>query len=77
MEFIPNTNGSSSAQLKFKNGYTVVVSKGTGTATTIGSPYQLECVPVNARISDDVIGYLTSDEVTEIMYEIQCLKKIS
>ena len=77
MEFVPDENGSSIAKLKFKNGYTVVVSKGTGTTTTIGSPYQLECVPQNANISDDIIGYLTEDEVTELMYEIQSLKKIS
>lgn len=77
LEFTSNEDGSSVAKLKFKNGYEVVVSKGTGTATTIGSPYQLECIPQNANISDDVIGYLTEEEVTEIMYEIQSLKKIS
>lgn len=77
LEFKPITEKSSKAELTFKNGYTVVVASGTGTATTVGSPYQLECVPQNATISDDVIGYLTSEEVTELMYEIQNLTKVN
>lgn len=77
LKFISNSQGTQIAELTFKNGYTVVVTQGTGTVTTVGSPYQLECIPQNANISDDVIGYLTSDEVTELMYEIQSLKKVS
>ncbi len=77
MEFVPVTENSSKAEITFKNGYKVVVRQGTGTATTVGAPYELQCIPQNATISDDIIGYLTSEEITELMYEIQLLNKIS
>ena len=64
------------ASLKLKNGYTVVVRTGRGTATTVGSPYEFELVPVNSIVSDDRIGYLTEEEITQLMYEAQSLAKL-
>ena len=64
------------ASLKLKNGYTVVVRTGRGTATTVGSPYEFELIPMNSVICDDKIGYLTEEEITQLMYEVQSLSKI-
>lgn len=64
------------ASLKFKNGYTVIVRTGKGTATTVGTPYEFELIPVNSIISDDRIGYLTDEDVTQLMYEVQSLSKL-
>lgn len=64
------------ASLKLKNGYTVVVRTGRGTATTVGSPYEFELVPVNSIVSDDRVGYLTEEEITQLMYEAQSLAKL-
>ena len=57
------------ASIKFKNGYTVIVRTGRGTATTVGSPYEFELVPVNPIVSDDKVGYCTEEDVTQLMYE--------
>ena len=64
------------ASLKLKNGYTVVVRTGKGTATTVGSPYEFELIPSNLTISDDKIGYCTEEDITQLMYESQSLSKI-
>lgn len=64
------------ASIKFKNGYTVIVRTGRGTATTVGSPYEFELVPVNPIVSDDKVGYCTEEDVTQLMYESQSLPKI-
>ena len=66
----------SKASLKLKNGYTVVVRTGKGTATTVGTPYEFELIPINSVISDNKIGYLTEEDVTALMYEAQSLSKI-
>lgn len=64
------------ASVKLKNGYTVVVRTGKGTATTVGSPYEFELIPLNSKICDDRIGYCTEEEITQLMYESQSLSKI-
>ena len=64
------------ASLKLKNGYTVVVRTGRGTATTVGSPYEFDLIPKNSVISDDKIGYLTDEDITQLMYEAASLTKI-
>lgn len=64
------------ATLKLKNGYTVIVCTGKGTATTVGSPYEFELIPQNSIISDDKIGYCTEEEITQLMYESQSLPKV-
>ena len=64
------------ATLKTKNGYTVVVRTGKGTATTVGSPYELEIIPTNSLISDDIIGYCSEDDITQLINDVQSLPKI-
>ena len=64
------------ASLKLKNGYTVVVRTGKGTATTIGSPYEFELIPFNSIICDDIIGYCNEEDITQLLYETQSLPKI-
>lgn len=64
------------ATLKLKNGYTVVVRTGKNTATTVGSPYEFELIPLNSKICDDKVGYCTEEEITQLMYESQHLAKI-
>ena len=64
------------ASLKFRNGYTVVVRTGKNTATTVGSPYEFELIPINSIVSDDKIGYCTEEDITQLMYESQSLPKI-
>lgn len=67
---------SDKAGIKLRNGYTVVVRKGKGTATTVGAPYEFELVPQNSIISDDRIGYCTEEDITQLMYESQSLPKV-
>lgn len=64
------------ASLKMKNGYTVVVRTGKGTATTVGSPYEFEVIPMNSIISDDIIGYCSEDDITQLLHDVQALPKI-
>ena len=63
------------ASLKLKNGYTVVVRTGKGTATTIGSPYEFELIPFNSIVCDDVVGYCNEEDITQLLYEAQSLSK--
>ena len=63
------------AVIRFKNGYTARITKG-GPATTVGSPYLFECIPINSIISDDAIGYCSEEDVTQLMHEVQGLAKI-
>ena len=64
------------ASLKLKNGYTVVVRTGKGTATTIGSPYEFELIPFNSIVCDDIVGYCNEEDITQLLYEAQSLSKI-
>lgn len=64
------------ASLKFKNGYTVVVRTGKGTATTVGSPYEFELIPTNFIISDDKIGYCSEEDIDQLLNDAQSLPKI-
>lgn len=64
------------ASLKLKNGYTVVIRTGKGTATTIGSPYEFELIPFNSIVCDDIVGYCNEEDITQLLYESQNLAKI-
>ena len=64
------------ASIRLKNGYTVVVRTGKGTATTIGSPYEFELIPFNSVVCDDIVGYCNEEEITQLLYEVQSLSKI-
>lgn len=74
--FADLTFNDNQAGIKLKNGYTVVVRKGKGTATTVGSPYEFELIPQNSIISDDRIGYCSEEDITELIHESQLLPKI-
>lgn len=67
------------ARLKFKNGYGVSVITGTYTYTNNFDEYELAVLKdgdicYDTPITNDVIGYLSKDEVTEIMIKVQELK---
>ena len=59
------------ANITFPNGYSAKV-----TIHRTLNPYQIECIPVNQQISDEPIAYLTQEEVTQIMKEIQSLRPL-
>lgn len=67
------------ASLKFKNGYGVSVITGKGTYTNNSDEYELAVLKdgeicYGTPITDNVIGYLSKDEVTEFMKQIQLLE---
>ena len=62
------------ARLELKNGYTVIVRKGKGTATTYGAPYEFELVPSNPIVAEDIVGYCTEDDITTLIHESIKLK---
>lgn len=62
------------AELNLGNGYTVIVRKGKGTATTYGAPYEFQLVPANPIVADDIVGYCTEDDITTLIYESNKLK---
>ena len=72
-------NSSNRARIKdFGNNYGVSVITGYGTYSNESNPYELAVLFNNelcytTEITDDVIGWLTEDEVTEIMIKIQNL----
>ena len=62
------------AKLELKNGYTIIVRKGRGTATTYGAPYEFELSPFNPLVAEDVVGYCTEDDITTLIHESIKLK---
>lgn len=62
------------ARLELKNGYTVIVRKGKGTATTYGVPYEFELSPFNPLVAEDIVGYCTEDDITTLIHESIKLK---
>lgn len=66
------------ARLFFDNGYGISVITGHGGYSTEDKPYEIAVLFNNelcytTEITDDVIGWLTADEVSEIMIKIQQL----
>ena len=64
------------AKLEFDNGYGVSVITGYGAYGSTVAPYELAVLKdgdlcYDTEITNDVIGYLTSDKVTEYMKLIQ------
>ena len=64
------------AYLEFPNKYGVSVITGYGSYSDEDSPYELAVILngglcYDTHITNDVMGYLTSEEVTEIMKQIQ------
>ena len=63
-------------ELEFDNGYGVSVICGFGAYGNNDKPYELAILKngslcYDTEITDDVIGYLTPDKVTEYMIRIQ------
>lgn len=68
--------GHKQATLKFDNGYGVSVQFGKRVYSNGIDTYELAvtedmCVCYDTPITDDVLGYLTKNEVTEAMIKIQ------
>ena len=66
------------AVLEFENSYGISVVTGYGSYSNAESPYEAAVlyegvVTYDTDITNDVIGYLTSDEVAELMKKIQAL----
>ena len=79
LEFIDkyDTNGKMST-LEFDNGYGISVITGYGTYADTENPYEIAVLKdgslcYDTEITDDVIGYLTPNDVTEYMIKIQDL----
>lgn len=67
------------AKHTFRNGYTVLIRYGKGTATTIGAPYEVQVIPLPPKghtyLSDDIVGYSTADDCNVMLQEVAHLKK--
>lgn len=64
------------ARLKFDNGYGVSVITGYGAYGSTDAPYELAVLKhgslcYDTEITNDVIGYLTPDDVTKYMKQVQ------
>jgi hypothetical protein len=62
--------------MEFDNGYGISVICGFGAYGSTDAPYELAVLKdgslcYNTEITDDVIGYLTPDDVTKYMKQIQ------
>ena len=67
---------SQMAKLEFDNGYGVSVITGYGAYGSTNAPYELAVLKdgslcYNTEITNDVIGYLTPDDVTDYMKQVQ------
>lgn len=74
----PGCDDGTQARMDFPNGYGVSVITGSMFYSTPDTPYELAILK-NGRlcydtpITDDVLGYLTKKEVTEVMKQVQNL----
>jgi hypothetical protein len=64
------------AAMEFDNGYGISVITGYGAYGSTDAPYEIavlkdDDICYDTEITDDVIGHLTPDMVTEIMIKIQ------
>lgn len=67
---------SQMAKLEFDNGYGVSVITGYGAYGSTNAPYELAILKhgslcYDTKITNDVIGYLTPDDVTDYMKQVQ------
>jgi len=78
LEFEPHPCGGIQAVVKFANGYGASVISGPMFYTRPDEPYELAVlyegnVCYSTLLTDDVLGYLTADEVTEYLKQIEDL----
>jgi hypothetical protein len=79
LEFNPNPSGMGGVQsiLKFENGYGVSVIKTPYSYGGDKGKYEMAVldpdgkITYNTPITNDVLGYLSEDEVSEYMIEVQ------
>ena len=76
LEFKKISEGIETASIKLSNGYTVYVSRGNGVAHTYGAPYEVLMKPLEKKIMDDAVGYLSEKEVKQLVNEISNLPKL-
>lgn len=70
--------GGKLASMEFPNGYGISVVSVYGSYSNAKSPYEIAVlhggeICYDTEITSDVIGYLTPEEVTEYMKQIQAL----
>ena len=84
LEFLPHIlNSGVHAVLQFDNGYTASVICDTSFYSNGIDTYEIACVkdghciyPNGTSFEDDVCGYRTEEEITELMKEIQDLPPV-
>ena len=79
LEFKPHPSGGEMAYIEFSNGYGVSVIFGSKFYSNGIDTYELAVMKdgdlcYSSGITNDVIGYITKDEVTEYMKQIQELE---
>lgn len=78
-QYMPNMLGTYRAFIEFDNGYSVSVITGDYAQVDDECPYELAVLKDKGQTIiypfgyDDVCGYLTSDDVTELMEQVQNL----
>lgn len=78
----PSTFGGEFARIEFENGYGASIVRGPGTYGSENGLYELAVldsdgsITYNTPITDDVIGYLRPEDVTDVMEKIQKLPNI-
>ncbi len=80
MRSLDDVVGISQWVIGFKNGYEASIITGKYTHTNKEHPYELAVLKngelcYDTPITNDVIGYLTADEVGEILAKIEALHK--
>ena len=81
LEFKQRTNNlgyHTQAEMEFENGYGVSVITGKGAYSSLSSPYEMAilykgAITYSSGITNDVIGYLDEEEVTDYMEKVQLL----
>ena len=80
IDTIPDYKDAKQAVLNFDNGYGVSVLLGKCFYSNEANTYELvvlkgDGICFTTSITDDVIGHISSDEVTDIMIRVQQLEK--
>lgn len=78
LEFSPHSIGGEQAIIKFDNGYGASVVCGKHFYSNGKDTYELavlysDCITYDTDITDDVLEYITKDEVTAVLQEIEKL----
>jgi hypothetical protein len=74
----PNWGSATRATHMFPNGFGVSVIAGEGSYTSEDKPYELAVLDENginytSGITDDVLGYLSEDDINELLLKVEDL----